>query len=348
MRDQPLGANINQTLVLDGPVSVSDSLYMESYTSFKNGLLEINGVKNVTASASIMGKEIYMTNGAKLASSHSNEWYTFYMIYADYDFIPAFGMDMKAGRFFLKDFPTDKKGVILNEQAVRLFGLSSARAALRESIIYDNDSLKILGVVSDFHQQGLHVAINPIIFVLRPEAHNYYSIKFNTTNIRQTTASVERIWDRYYPSDPFSYFFLDDAFDHQYKADLQFGKVFGLFAFLAIGIACFGLLSLSAYNVIQRTKEIGIRKVLGASAGNIVSLLSTEFFVLVLLGILIATPVAWYVMKGWLQGFAYRIPIHWWVFMVAGSLAILIALLAVSYHAIRAALANPVTSLRTE
>jgi putative ABC transport system permease protein len=348
MRDQPLGANINQTLVLDGPVSVGDSLYADSYASFKNDLLQVNGVKNVTASASIMGKEIYMTSGARLATSHNNEWYTFYFMYADYDFIPAFGMQMKAGRYFSKEFGTDNKGVILNEQAVKLFGLQSAQAALRESIIYDNDTLKIMGVVADFHQQGLHVAINPIIFVLKPATHNYYSIKFNTANIRQTTASVEQIWDRHYPSDPFSYFFLDDAFDHQYKADLRFGQVFGLFAFLAIGIACFGLLSLSAYNVIQRTKEIGIRKVLGASVGNIVALLSSEFFFLVLLGILIATPIAWYVMKGWLQGFAYRIPIHWWVFVVAGSLAVLIALLAVSYHAFKAALANPVISLRME
>lgn len=348
MRNQPLGVNINQTLVLDGPVSVGDSLYKDSYESFKNDLLQVSGIKNMTASSSIMGKEIYMTNGARLARAQNNQWYTFYFMYGDFDFIPSFGMNMKAGRYFSRDYATDKKTVLLNEEAVKLFGLKNSGEALKESILYYGDSLKIIGVVADYHQQGLNVAINPIIFMLKPDAHNFYSIKFNAVAIQQTTTSIERIWNRHFPSDPFSYFFLDETFDHQYKADLQFGKVFGLFAFLAILLACFGLLSLSAYNVIQRAKEIGIRKVLGASIGNIVTLLSREFFVLVLLGIIIATPVAWFIMKDWLQGFAYRTPIHWWVFALSGLVTMLIALLTVSYHAIKAAMANPVISLGAE
>jgi putative ABC transport system permease protein len=348
MRIQPLGVNISKTLVLDGPVSVSDSLNQDAYQAFKNDLLKLNGVKNITASASIMGKEIYMTNVTHLVGAPNDDWFTFYFMYADYDFIPAFDMQMQAGRSFSRGFPTDKKTVLVNEQALKLFGLKSPQDAIRQSIQYYRDTLKIIGVVKDFHQLGLNVAIQPIIFMLKPDAHNFYSIKFNTPDIHQTTASIEQTWNRHYPSDPFSYFFLDEAFDRQYKSDLQFGKVFGLFAFLAIGIACFGLLSLSAYNVIQRTKEISIRKVLGASAGNIITMLNTEFFRLVLIGIFIATPIAWYIMKEWLDGYAYRISIKWWVFALAGLLGVVVALLTVSYHAIKAALASPATSLRSE
>ena len=170
----------------------------------------------------------------------------------------------------------------------------------------------------------------------------------NSSNIQQTVSSVQRVWNDHFPSDPFDYFFLDESFDRQYKADVQFGTIFGIFSFLAIAIACFGILSLSAYNIIQRTKEIGIRKVLGASVKSIFILLYREFVMLILIGILIAAPVAWYVMSLWLQDFAYRIPIHWWVFAVAGITTMLIALLTVSYQAIKAAVANPVKSLRSE
>jgi len=348
MRNQPLGANISQTLVLEGPVSTADSVYQVSYQSFKTDLLQISSVKNMTASSSIMGKEIYFTNDTRLTGMNGNEYYTFYFVYGDYDFIPSFGMTMKAGRSFSREFPTDKKAVLLNEEAVKLFGLKSAGDAMKESILYYADTLKIIGVVANYHQQGLNVAINPIIFMLKPDAHNFYSIKFNTANIQKSLASVEEVWNRHFPSDPFTYFFLDESFDHQYNRDLQFGKVFGLFAFLAILIACVGLLSLSAYNVMQRTKEIGIRKILGASTGNIVTLLSTEFLMLVLLGILVAIPIATYTMNSWLRGFAYRTSIHWWVFMLAGLVAVLISIMTVSYHAIKVALANPVISLRAE
>ena len=159
---------------------------------------------------------------------------------------------------------------------------------------------------------------------------------------------VRQKWNKYFPNDPFSYSFLDDSFNEQYKADTRFGEVFGLFATLAIIIACFGLLGLSAYNVLQRTKEIGIRKVLGASVQNLLVLLSKEFLVLVLVSFIVAFPVAWIVMNNWLEDFAYRIHIRWWIFAVAGFLAIIIAILTVSIQALKAAVANPVKSLRTE
>jgi putative ABC transport system permease protein len=182
---------------------------------------------------------------------------------------------------------------------------------------------------------------------LQPYRRNYYSVKI-TSHPQQTIAAIEKMWNSYFPNDPFKYFFLDESFAQQYKADVRFGEVFGLFASLAILIACFGLLGLSAYNVLQRTKEIGIRKVLGASVQNLVFTLSKEFLYLVLISLLIAVPLTWWVMDGWLQDFAYRISIQWWVFALAGILAIAIALVTVGIQALKAAVANPVKSLRTE
>jgi putative ABC transport system permease protein len=159
---------------------------------------------------------------------------------------------------------------------------------------------------------------------------------------------VRKAWNKFFPADPFNYYFLDELFDKQYRSDQLFGKVFGLFAFLAIIIACFGLLGLSAYNVLQRTKEIGIRKVLGASVQNVLYILSKDFITLVLVAFVIAVPVTWFIMHNWLQDFAYRINIQVWVFAVAGILAIMIALLTIGIQAFKAAVANPVKSLRTE
>lgn len=348
MRSQKLGANIERTLVLNGPVSIPDSIYANSYKAFKDEMLQIGSVKNMAASSSVMGKEIYYTNDASLMHAADRQAYTFYFPYMDYDFVPGYDIKLIAGRNFSPKFSTDNKAVLLNEAAVKLFGLKTPAAALNQSIRYGADSLKIVGVIADFHQLALNTNINPIIFVLKPEARNFYSIKFNSSNTQQAIASVEKVWRSHFPSDPFNFFFLNEAFDQQYKADVQFGRIFGVFSFLAIAIACFGLLSLSAYNVIQRTREIGIRKVLGASVSSIFILLSREIIILILVGILIAGPVAWYVMSLWLHDFAYRITIQWWVFVLAGFVAMVIALLTVSYQSIKAAIANPINSLRSE
>ena len=164
----------------------------------------------------------------------------------------------------------------------------------------------------------------------------------------KTMATIGDIWTKHFPDDPFNYFFLDDFYNQQYKADQQFGNVFTLFAMLAILIACLGLLGLSSYNILQRTKEIGIRKVLGATTQKVVYILAKDFLLLVLIAFIVAVPLTWWIMHNWLQEFAYRINIDWWVFLIAGSIAIAIALITVSFQAIRAAIANPVKSLRTE
>ena len=202
--------------------------------------------------------------------------------------------------------------------------------------------------MANYHQEGLQKPIVPISLILSPGVRNYYSLKINSKDVSKTIDIIHKIWNTHFAAEPFNYFFLDDSFNEQYKADVLFGKVFGLFAMLAIFIACSGLLGLSSYNVIQRAKEIGIRKILGASTNTIVLLLSKDFVKLIFISLLISLPVGWYIMHQWLQDYAYRISISWRVFFIAGLSAVVIALLTISFQAIKAALANPVKSLRNE
>jgi putative ABC transport system permease protein len=347
MRNQKLGVNINQTLVLKGASSLTDSIYEGTFQPFKTELLQQPEIKSVTASSNVMGREIYWANGTKRADDQNATSVTLYYMGIDYDFVPSYEMKLLAGRNFSKEFESDKNAVLLNQKAVDLMGYKDANAAIGGKIAR-RDTLTIVGVVADYHQQGLQKATDPMMFMLLPNMRNFYSLKVNTADMPRTIAAVSKIWDKYFPSDPVEYFFLDESFNEQYKSDRLFGNVFSVFASLAILIACFGLLGLSAYNVLQRTKEIGIRKVLGASTQNILLLLSTDFLRLILIALFIAVPIGWYIMNSWLQDFAYRIHIEWWVFVVAALAAVLIAFFTISSQTIKAAIRNPVKSLRTE
>lgn len=346
MRNQKLGTDISQTLVLEGPNSIGDSLYNNIFQPFKNELLQQPGIKNITGSTTVMGNEIYWTQGIRRPEANSKN-VTLYHVGIDYDFIPSFGIAMKAGRNFSKDFLTDNKAVLLNEEAVKQLGFANAEDAVNKKIIR-GDTLQIAGVVSNFHNEGLQKKVQPIVFILRPGSREYYSVKMGKENIHQKVAAIEKLWNNYFPADPFNYFFLDDSFNRQYKSDELFGSIFSLFSVLAILIACFGLAGLSAYNVLQRRKEIGILKVMGASVQQLLLLLSKDFVRLVIIAFLIAVPITWLLMNKWLNDFAYRINISWMVFIAAGIIAVVIAFATISFQAIKAAMANPVKSLRTE
>ena len=347
MRKQNLGVDIDQTLVLSGVQSIPDSVYQDALQPFKTELLNTPGVKSMTSSSNVMGQEIYWTNGFESLDHKELGGSTVYRLGVDYDFIPQFGMKLLAGRNFSKDFPTDKKGAILNDRALAQMGFKDPQDAIGKKIS-NGDTLTVIGVVQSFHHMGLQKPIDPQLISLRPNARNVYSIKLQTKDLQPTVVAIKALWNKYFPNDPFNYFFLDDEFNAQYQSDQRFGEMFTLFASLAILIACFGLVGLSAYNILQRTKEMGIRKVLGASVQNVVFILSKDFLLLVVLSFIIAVPVSWFIMHNWLQDFAYRITINWWVFGIAGVLAFLIALSTISYQAIRAATANPVKSLRSE
>ena len=346
MRSQKLGANINQTLVIEGAASLRDTVYSKVFQPFKQDVLNITNVKSVTASSNVMGQEIYWTRGVRRLGGNTAE-VTLYNLGVDYDFIPSFGIEIKAGRNFSKDFITDKKAVLLNEDAAKLLGFKDAESAVNQKVI-PNDTLTVIGVVANFHQEGLKKSVQPMIILPRPNSRDYYSVKIGTGNIRETVAAVKSTWDRYFPSDPFKYSFLDESYNRQYKSDELFGSIFTMFAMLAILIACFGLAGLSAYNILQRRKEIGIRKVIGASVQQLLAMLVSDFLRLVVIALLISIPVTWLLMDRWLRSFAYRINIDWLVFALAGTIIIIIVIATISFQAIKAATANPVKSLRTE
>lgn len=351
MRNQKLGVDIEQTLVLEGASSVQDSLFQASFKPFKNDLMRLGNVQNVTASSSVPGEEIYWTTGARWMRAPNEANTTMYIMSMDYDFIPTFKTELVAGRAFSEKFGEDQHGrnIVLNESSLKALGLPSAEKVLNERIILGGDTMKIVGVMADFHHESLKKAVNPMAILLeRGSNSRFNSIKLKTDDVSKSLAEIQQTWARYFPNDPFNYFFLNQHFDRQYKSDILFGKVFGFFAMLAILVACLGLLGLSSYNVLQRTKEIGVRKVLGANISSIVVLLSKDFLKLVVISSLIAFPLAWFAMDYWLQDFASRIEIKWWVFVLAGVSALIIALVTVSFQSIKAALMNPVKSLKTE
>ena len=271
------------------------------------------------------------------------------LYYADFDYIPLYKIKVVAGRAFSREFATDTtEAMVLNEAAVKMFGYNSPQQAVGKRFKQWGREGKIIGVVKDFHFKGLQEPIKPLSMRIEPGGSNLVSANVVAANLPATIAAIESKWKQLLPNRPFSYFFLDEFFDKQYRSEERFGKLFLNFAILAIFISCLGLLGLASYSTMQRTKEIGIRKVMGASVSGIINLLSKEFLTLVVLSFFIAMPVAWYFMHTWLKDFAYRTNISWWVFVLAAALALLIAVMTVSFQAIKAAIANPVKSLRTE
>lgn len=265
------------------------------------------------------------------------------------DFINHYGLKLVAGRTYSRDHPSDTIGnLVLNEAAARQYGYANPADIVGKKYKQWGREGEVIGVVKDFNFISLHRNIEPLTLPLEPYASRYISLKVKTADIAATIEEVRKTWVRLAPHRPFLYSFLNEDFDRQYQKDFNFKNLFSVFSSLAIFIACLGLLGLATYTAEIRTKEIGIRKVMGASVNSIAALLSKDFIVLIVVAMIIATPVAWYSMNRWLQGFAYRVEIQFWVFILAGLAAITIAALTISFQAIKAARGNPVNSLRSE
>lgn len=267
--------------------------------------------------------------------------------HVDEDYLKTLGMELKEGRFFSKAFSTDSSAVLINETAVRDLGLGKTSPIGKTIVRSGQHEFTIIGVVKDFHYASARQKIAPLMMLLGRNS-GAIIVKIKATDAADMIASFRKQWDAFNPAAPFTYSFLDERFAFLYEAEQKTSQLFTLFAIISIVIACLGLFGLAAFTAEQRTKEIGVRKVLGASVGSIIALLSKDFLKLVLIAILLAVPIAWFAMNRWLQAFAYRIDLEWWVFALAGLLAVVIALLTISFQSIKAALMDPVKSLKTE
>lgn len=347
LRNHNLGFETEQVLVLP---SLNGQM-LDKAKLFKNEALRNAAVSQAAISSNIPGRGA-ISFSVRSAEMAADEWKTMNTQFVDPDYIETYEMEVLAGRDFSAERAGDTTNVfMLNESAAREFGWEPAEAVGKE-IAMTSGGGQVIGVVRDFNYQSLKQSIEPLVIVGSPVAYAsatlYISLRLNTNELSETIAGIEQLWQSVVPERTFSYFFLDDDFDRQYRAEQRLGEIFGLFAVLAIIIASMGLFGLATFAAKRRVKEIGIRKVMGATVADIVSLLSKDFLLLVAIGFVIAAPVAWYVMNRWLADFAYRIQIGLDVFALAGMAALLIAMVTVGWQAVKAALMNPVSSLRNE
>jgi putative ABC transport system permease protein len=342
MRSQELGFSKDQKMIIDSQGDPAKNAFRQSIISLPN-------VLSTSLAGSVPGgdnpgaySQIENIKGEMQIANLD-------LYFVDFDYIPQYKIKMLAGRAFSKDFGTDTtEAMVLNEAAVKLFGYSSPQQIIGKKFSQWGRSGTVIGVMKDFHFRSLQEVIKPLSMRIEPGNCNLISVNVIAKNLPATISAIESKWKALIPNRPFSYYFLDEFFDKQYRGEDRFGRLFLNFAVLAIFISCLGLLGLASYSTMQRTKEIGIRKAMGASVSSIVNLLSKEFLMLVIVSFFIAAPLAWYFMHSWLQGFAYRSNISLWIFLVAGLAALIIALFTVSFQAIRAAVANPVDALRSE
>lgn len=347
IRNKDVGYKRNQLLTIQNTGSLK-----EKALTFRDQLRQISGISNVTMSSFLpvegnRNSNAFFTSPV-LGQENSlimQEWIV------DENYIPTLDIKLLSGRNLSPDFATDSNAIVINEAAAKYLGvgdpLNKNLYRVKDIQTKKVDVLHIIGVIKNFNFNSLRDVITPLALNLGKESRSI-TVRLSTDNIPLVLSQIKNKWEALTQSEPLTYSFIDEEFNNQYSAEQQTGKIFITFAMLAIFIACLGLLGLAAYAAEQRTKEIGIRKVLGATVSNITGMLSKDFLKLVLIASVIAFPVAWWGMNKWLQIFAYRIDISWWVFMAAGTTAMFIALATVSFQAIKAAVANPVKSLRAE
>ncbi|MDQ6764060.1 MAG: ABC transporter permease [Bacteroidota bacterium] len=318
---------------------------------YKEELLRDPRVLNATISSYKPAGPSSGNNALAYPEGHDNQIMRTVEYHVDEQYIPTFAMQIAAGRNFSKDFVSDSTGIVINETAAKAFGWGVLNAVGKTIVRQNSDRgtnvpFHVIGVVKDFNFQSLHEPITPLLMTLSPEWGLIFKVK--TVDMQGLLSSMKKQWDKLNTGEPFTYSFMDDLYNKTYTAEQKTGTILNIFAVLTILVACLGLFGLVTYTAGQRTKEIGIRKVLGASVTQVTHMLSKDFIKLVIIACLVAFPLSWWAMDKWLQSFAFRINISWYVFVIAGLVALLIALVTISFQAIKAAIANPVKSLRTE
>lgn len=349
MKNQDPGFSMDEKIIIRAP-RVRDTTYTGKLSVFKEQLLKSPGIINFCATTDVPGRQSWWdAGGICRVGTEDNKNYQ--IIGIDYDFANVFNLKFAGGRNFGKEFPSDSTALILNETAVKWLGFKSPEDAIGQQVLYWGKIFTVAGVLKDYRQQSLKHAFEPHIFRFMPYGRDVRGLYALTINGKETKSVIQDIrtrYDEFFPGNPFEYFFLDEYFDRQYKSDEMFGKVFGIFSILAIFVTSLGILGLSSFMVLQRTKEIGIRKVLGAGIWNILLLFTKDFQWLLLISFIIACPVSYFGVKYWLESFAVRMDISAWLFIIPLLIVSLITSLTICLHVITAALANPVESLRSE
>lgn len=345
VKNADLGFNKEAILIIN---SNPDSTVHAKQGVFKQALLQIPGVKSASFASDVPSSQNNSSTNFTFDHKPPPD-FTLYTKFADEDYFKTFGLQLVAGRVFNRSDTINE--IVVNESLVKKLGLLSAEAIIGKDIMYGaggDDWKKIVGVVKDFKTNSLKEDLKPLAIAQERNSYDVATIKMNSTDIPKTRSEVENAWNKYYPEYAFTSNYFEDSIAEFYKQDDQLSLLYKIFAGIAIFLSCLGLYGLVTFMAVQKTKEIGIRKVLGASVQNIIYLFSKEFTILVLVGFVVAVPIAWYMMDGWLQNFVYRVKISPSVFFLACAFAIGVAWIAVGYKSIKAALANPVKSLRSE
>jgi putative ABC transport system permease protein len=347
------GVNITQTIVMKEPVAAAN--LAQKVKSFKQDIKTFPGVKSFTVSGAVPGREVGEFSADRRYGASKSDEHLFETLRVDFDFIKAYDLTVIAGRAFEQGRPSDSTSIVLNESAVKLFGFTSPNDAVGKRLWIETLDKKpngVIGVIKNYHQQSLQRGYTPVILLMDPALGwvpiKYYSVKINTLNARQIIAGIHQKWNNYFPESSFDFFFLDDFYNSQYQQETQFGNIFLLFSSLAIIIACMGLFGLTAYSTGRRKREIGVRKVLGASVPNIVTLLTLDTIKLILACSVVATPVAWFLVTQWLQNYAFRVPLNAWQFFMPVITLMVMTFATISALTFKAAHSNPAITLKDE
>ncbi len=351
MHGADLGFELGDKMVVKNPsifqVDV-DSLNYNIAKNFKNDLVNNAFVKKLSISSNVPGDEIYWTNGIRKQEDTRDKNRTTYIVSIDHNYFDLYNIEVVAGSNFQEFMRSDSTSIIVNETQVKELGFNSPEEAIQQKVNFRGEIWQIVGVVEDYHQMSVKNKVSPLTFVHERNEFNFLTLSLNTENYKNVIQDVEASYLEFFPGNPFDFFFLDDFFNRQYVNETTFSKVFTLFAGFAIIVACLGLFGLASFSAAQKTKEIGVRKVLGAKVDQIVVLLTKEFVIIIALANLIAWPSIYFVMEGWLSGFASRISVSIFVLIASGILVLIIALVTVSFQTIKTAQSNPVKALRYE
>jgi putative ABC transport system permease protein len=345
--------NIQNVLIVRAPVYTQwDSTFIERVENYKHELSQIDGILSVATSSRLPGDRLGRAFEFRLSDQPSSSHYTISHLGVDYNFFDTYRISIITGRKFLAtDHNADYSKIssaIVNQNAVNLLGIETATEAIGKEVVLGDNRWRIIGVVNDFHQESLKKPMEPIIFIPTYSTYGPTSIRYQKADTETVISDVEKVYKKFFPNNAFSYFFMEDTYKRQYNDEKRFAKVITIFTVLGIIISCLGLIGLSSYTAVQRTKEIGIRKALGASLASIVTLLSAGFIKLVLAAIILALPIAYYYLDNWLTNYPYRISLQWFLFVIPALLILFITFLTISFQIIKTARINPANTLKYE